>query len=329
MVPQRVGRVAAFALASIVLPAACAPDAASPESTTLGYRAGGGLFDGARFESAEEWLGTSIYFTAQFAGKQTPRDMNGSVFGLLASDEATLPDFADRLDLSLTVPLAFGDANAQTREGRDQIAANLDAVTRGDHDDAYRRVARRLVEAGYEDAIVRLGHEFNGAWAPWSSRTNEDHFIAAWRHVHDVLSEEAPGLRFEWTALRPAWFEWGEAAYPGDDYVDIVGLDLYWRIQPRDELWDPVEWERQFLKVMRDHHSFAVLHDKPVAYPEWGLQGGDAPQFIEAMHEWLGNLPEAGPGRLLYHSYFDSGNAYALDQYPRSAATYQDLFGDP
>ena len=54
MVPQRVGRVAAFALASIVLPAACAPDTASPESTTLGYRAGGGLFDGARFESAEE-----------------------------------------------------------------------------------------------------------------------------------------------------------------------------------------------------------------------------------------------------------------------------------
>ena len=321
------GRCAAVAIGVTLATVGCA-SAEGPDPEALGYRAGGGLFRADRFLAAEEWLGRQINYTVQFAGRQSQRDMNGSVFGLVADDSATLPDFADRVDLSITVPLAFGRATPRTIAGRDEIRRSLLDVTAGEHDSAYRRLARRLVDAGFDDAIVRLGHEFNGAWAPWSSRTNEEEFIAAWRHVHGVMREEAPGLRFEWTAIRPAWFEWAESAYPGDDVVDIIGLDVYWRATSNGDPWDRATWERDYGRVLRDHHSFAVVHGKPVAYPEWGLTGADVPQFVEAMYEWLTDLPYEGPGGLLYHAYFDDNGEYSLDQYPRSNEAFRRLFGE-
>lgn len=324
---RRATRVTRAAVLVAVLAgmSACGSDEDSSEPT-LGMRAGGGLFNGERFEATEDWLGLEVPYTVQFTGRQSQRDMNGSAFGLLAADGAGLPRFADRLTLSITVPLGFGRTNANTREGRDQIASTLNAVAAGDYDQPYRRVARRLIEGGYADAIIRLGHEFNGSWAPWSSRTNEAEFIAAWRHVHDVFAEESSDFEFDWTAMRPSWEEWGEQAYPGDDYVDIVGLDVYWRVQTGGEAWTTDAWERDYLSVMRDHLAFAIAHGKQVSYPEWGLTGADTARFIEAMHEWIAALPTSGPGGLRYHAYFDSGE-FRLEDRPHAAVAFRELFG--
>jgi hypothetical protein len=299
-----------------------------PHPDTLGFRAGGGLFNEEAFLETEEWLGRDVRFTVQFTGRKSQRDMNGSAFGLLTNTDASIDEYAERLSLSLTIPLGFGNANAQTRTGREQIARNLEAVARGDFDAAYQRVARRLVDAGFGDAILRLGHEFNGAWAPWSSQTNEQAFIAAWRHVHNVMSEASPDFVFDWTAIRPTWTEWGPIAYPGDDYVDIIGLDVYWRVQRGENAWDPELWRQDFENVMTDHHAFAVAHDKPVSYPEWGLEGADAPQFIDAMHGWFSSLPTEGPGSLVYHAYFDGNRELDLDRYPVARDRFKALFGD-
>jgi hypothetical protein len=105
-------------------------------------------------------------------------------------------------------------------------------------------------------------------------------------------------------------------------------MDVYWRVQHGAPPWDAVEWERKYLRTLRDHHSFATTHGKPVSYPEWGLSGADVPQFIDAMHDWLSGLPSSGPGSLLYHSYFDGRDELDLDSYPRARDTFQRLFGD-
>lgn len=325
----RIGRGTRIAAAAVValLSFGCGADdpVASPE--TLGFRAGSGFFDGERFDATEEWLGRDILYTVQFTGRQDPQDMNGSAFGLLADENADLPDYVDRLSLSITVPLAFGQANARDREGRDAIAERLSEVATGELDDAYVRLGARLVEAGYGDAIIRLGHEFSGSWAPWSSRTNEQQFIAAWRHVHGVLRSVSPDFQFDWTTTRSGWLEWGSAAYPGDDYVDIVGMDVYWRTQVLGTTWDSNTFEREFLRPMRDHRDFAGSRGKELSYPEWGLSGSDSPGFIEAMHDWFARFEVRGPGGLRYHSYFDSGEEFELAQYPAAARRYRELFG--
>ncbi|MFK8023547.1 MAG: glycoside hydrolase family 26 protein [Ilumatobacter sp.] len=325
---NRVGTLATSLAVAAALAAGCS-ESERPPVETLGFRAGGGLFKEPAFLEAEEWLDREIRYTVQFTGRQSQQDMNGAAFGLLVGEKSTINAYADRLELSLTVPLGFGNANARTQEGRTEIRSNLELVTSGEFDAAYRRVAERLVEAGFPDAVLRLGHEFNGAWAPWSSRTNEEEFIAAWRHVHEIMSAESPDFRFDWTAIRASWAEWGPSAYPGDDYVDVIGLDIYWRVTPADDdSWDTEVWRLQYQRVLEEHLAFAEAHGKPVSYPEWGLGGGDVPQFVEAMHEWLSDLPTEGPGRLLYHAYFDGNRQYDLDQYPASRARYRELFGD-
>ena len=91
------------------------------------------------------------------------------------------------------------------------------------------------MDAGYEDAIIRLGHEFDGDWAPYSARDNADAYVAAFRHVHDVMTAESPAFRFDWTSMVPDFLEYGPAAYPGDDVVDIIGIDVYWRDAEPDQ----------------------------------------------------------------------------------------------
>lgn len=321
-------RLALAGLSIVMLASGCSGSAArTPSDAALGMRVGQGLFDLAAFEAAEAELGTKLHYTVQFTGRKSQKDMNGSAFGLLAAEGADLPKVADRIELSIAVPLGFGRANARSPEGREAIRQNLRSVADGDFDDAYRRLAQRLIDAGYPDAIIRLGHEFNGAWSPWSSRHNEEVYIEAYRHVHTVLREESDGFRFDWTAMRAGWQEWAVEAYPGDDYVDIVGMDVYWKVQDGDAPWSTDVWESDFLPTMRSQQTFAAARDKPVSYPEWGLSGGDNPAFIEAMHAWLSSLPETGPGHLEYQSYFNSGKNYALENFPKSQDAYLRLFG--
>ena len=306
---------------------ACSDDRpAQPVIDTLGIRVGQGLFDGESFVEMESALGRHISLTVQFAGRRSQKDMNGSVFGLVAADSATMPEFADRLDLSITIPLGFGKANGKSSEGRAEIGSNLRAVADGEFDVAYQRVAERLVDGGFGDAVIRLGHEFNGEWAPWSAINNEEAYIAAWRHVHEIFRSVSTEFLFDWTAMRPDWVERGRLAYPGDDVVDIIGLDVYWRVPVGGDAWETDRWNRQYLSVLSDHLSFAIERGKPVSYPEWGLSGGDAAGFVEAMHAWFSELPAEGPGSLRYQAYFNS-KEFALDRFPASQTAFLELFG--
>ena len=245
-------------------------------------RNGTGLFDLDEFTEAEELLGRPIGYTVQFTDRGSAREMGASAFGLLADSEATLPALSDRIALSLTVPLGFGNANPRTSAGLARVRANLVATARGDQDARYLQVAERAVEGGFPDAIIRLGHEFNGEWPPYSSRGNELAFIAAFRHVRNLFAAVSPDFRFDWNAMRLDWST-APAAWPGDEYVDIVSMDIYWRVDPGQPSWRQGAWERQYLAVLQSHRDFAIAHGKPVAYPEWAVEGADAPEFIDEM----------------------------------------------
>ena len=296
-------QVAALTLAVGVIGASCTgSDPAivreQLDADSLGIRANAGFFDQDEFERTEEWLGQSISYTVQFTGRKSPKAMNRAAFGLLAAPDAMLPNVADP-------------------------AARLQRTSSGEHDESYIRVAERLVEAGYPDAIVRLGHEFNGGWPPWSSVGNEAEFIAAWRHVHGVFRRVSPDFLFDWTSVRANWAETAPAAWPGDEYVDFVGMDVYWR----RGRWNDERWQIDYVDNLIAQRDFAIEHGKPVTYPEWGMEGRDESRYIEAMYDWFVSLPDEGPGRLAYQSYFDGGGDFAIANYPLAEARYRELFG--
>jgi beta-mannanase len=122
-----------------------------------------------------------------------------------------------------------------------------------------------------------------------------------------------------------------EEAYPGDDYVDIIGIDVYDQTKWTN-FKDPVErWDKLTLNGpygLAWHRDFAKAHNKPMSYPEWGVGGndsGDNPYFIQRMHDWF------VANNIVYESYWQSNSAYpgklSADQYPLSAAKYKELFG--
>ena len=79
---------------------------------------------------------------------------------------------------------------------------------------------------------IRLDHEMNGVWYPWSpgqGTSTAANFVAMWRHVHDIFVREgATNVRWVWSpnvlcgGCTPM-----SQVYPGDAYVDWAALDGY------------------------------------------------------------------------------------------------------
>ena len=136
--------------------------------------------------------------------------------------------------------------------------------------------------------IFRPFHEHNGDWFWWGKgHTTEEDYIALWRFTVDYLRNEM-GVRNLLYAYSPdrsrmpmdslrTGYLWG---YPGDDYVDILGLDNYWDVG-RHLNEKPLEEQNQdFIKGLRLIHDLAKEKRKVAALTETGLAG-------LPMHEWF------------------------------------------
>ena len=325
---RHVARTVAFATALTALVAGVS--ATQPVQADGGLPAGTlGAFVGfeqrSRFQELEAGLGRPLDRVVTMTANNTAAGMRSSVWGQFASPSAYLPALSDRLDVTVTIPLAFGKKAPYQTGGPQAVLSGLRKTISGAYDADYRTVARTLVAAGYSDAVLRLGHEFDGTWVQWSARDNEQGYIDAFRHVRDVFEQESSAFRFEWTGMNAPWRAHARGAYPGDAYVDIIGLDIYYRSSGKisDKVWGRYE------ATLKAHRDFAIDRGKPVSYPEWGRAYGDTDRFIELMHGWFSDLPASGPGSLEYQSYFTpphQGGNYDLNKQPTVKRRYLQLF---
>lgn len=279
-----------------------------------------GFNRGDRFAQIERELGRQLDLVVTILDSGSASAMRSSAWGQFARADAYLPKLSDRVDVNVTVPLAFGGGGQTEAE----IRENLRETAAGRWDGDYRTVARHVEDAGFGHAVIRLGHEHDHHYPSWSSVNNTAEYIAAFRHVHDVLASESPGFRFDWTSTRAGFRTWGPPAYPGDTYVDVIGLDAYWRgsTEISNRQW------ALYKSVFEAHRDFARARNKPVSYPEWGRAVADTGRYVELMHEWFTSLPASGGGRLLYQAYFNpTRSTYDLDDLPNVKRTYLDNFG--
>ncbi len=115
--------------------------------------------------------------------------------------------------------------------GTEQPAYSLDRIAAGDFDPYLREWGHALAQWGHP-VMLRFGHEMNGNWYPWSEGINgntEGDYVAAWRHVHDVVASTGAGnISWVWNPNVPYWGSTPLAQlYPGSGYVDAVALDGY------------------------------------------------------------------------------------------------------
>ncbi|MGW2237386.1 glycoside hydrolase family 26 protein [Streptomyces sp. NPDC001759] len=191
----------------------------------------------------------------------------------------------------------------------------------GTFDGHFRALAERLVELKVPDTVIVLGWEMNGI--TYTSRCGPDPeaWKAYWNRIVTTM-RSVPGQKFRFdfapTRGRDA-IPWTQC-YPGDDTVDIIGMDSY--DQPSGLSFDEQVTEPYGLQA---HVDFARSHGKPISYPEWGLfRNGDNAEYMKRMLAWM---DEHKP---LYNTLTDycPHGVFECGQNPRSSAVYRSvLFG--
>ncbi|MFE7561383.1 glycoside hydrolase family 26 protein [Kitasatospora sp. NPDC057500] len=108
----------------------------------------------------------------------------------------------------------------------------LRRIIGGEFDTYIKQWAEGVKGLGYPIAL-RFAHEMNGYWYPWAEQSNGNHrgeYAQAWKHVHDLF-RQAGADKVVWVWSPNLDYENAtplESLYPGDDYVDWIGLSGYY-----------------------------------------------------------------------------------------------------
>ena len=139
-------------------------------------------------------------------------------------------------------------------------------------------------------AYLRLAHEMNGDWYPWSGAP--DDFVRMWRHVHAAF--DALGLgpsRLQWVWAVNHEDVGGIAAeeyWPGDGFVDWVAVDGYnWGAGQAWSSWrSPAEVLDPMVQRLR-----RIAPARPLAVTETAATSATAAgSSVPAKSEWVAAL---------------------------------------
>lgn len=120
----------------------------------------------------------------------------------------------------VSVPLSKGATPVLTLEPR---VMSLQSITNGDYDVWIDQFANMVAQqSNGKPVMVRFAHEMNGNWFPWGQQPAA--YKAAYRHLHDRIEAKAPNVIHVWSPnVERSLGDY----YPGDAYVDWMGLDGY------------------------------------------------------------------------------------------------------
>lgn len=215
----------------------------------------------------------------------------------------------------------------------DQVASLLEAGAGGEFDGVYRNLAQELVKVDLADAVLVPGWEMNGTTYSHRCAPNPEAWKQFFRRVVAAMrSVDGQKFLFDFNPSRGAEaVPWPEC-YPGDDVVDIIGMDSY--DQPTGKSFQQQIDEDYGLQ---DHVDFAKQRGKPISFPEWGLfrnpseENPDNPEYIRRMSEWI------AANDTVYSTYTnycphtvlvidDPGGRVCAN--PRSSEVFQEMFSD-
>ena len=199
---------------------------------------------------------------------------------------ATLPDFAalDLLaDLGITPMVTWEPWDPLA--GIDQPFFAPQRIAGGHFDDYVRYWAENVAAWG-KPIYLRVFHELNGTWYPWGIHNDPKDIVDAWRYLHMRFRDAgARNVRWVWCLDATLGDADLRALYPGDAYVDWLGLDVYnW-----GEVRPDVGW-RSFGEIVGPVYGEVVsIADKPLMIAETASveEGGDKAEWITTAYATL------------------------------------------
>jgi hypothetical protein len=212
----------------------------------------------------------------------------------------------------------------------------------GEFDNYYRQLGAALVEIGAGHAILRPGWEPNvGSGShPWGidSVSEAPAYVACFRRlVTTFRTVRGSSFKFEWSNAKASSLPGNVlSTYPGDAFVDVVGLHYY---AIDTQFSTQRKWDR-FVNSTRlggpqgigswIRHAASI--GKPFAVPEWGVwarngtfEAADTPIYIDNMYRFF----RANAPLIAYENYSNCQEAHRIGPrtpFPNSSSRYAELW---
>jgi len=161
------------------------------------------------------------------------------------------------------------------RQNKAEPFFTLSRILNGVYDSELKEWAKQARNLGYP-VIVEYGTEVNGMWFPWNgywtgSANGLEKFKETYRHIFRIFQQQgATNLiwvyHVNWYSKPEVSWNTITAYYPGDEYVNLLGVSVYGALTP-DEVM-----VKQFSEMMDQSYSeiSALSPEKPIIVAETG-----------------------------------------------------------
>jgi hypothetical protein len=272
--------------------------------------------------------------------------------------QAEAGELAASTDGGAVIPVVGVPLISTVSDGLTELQ-NFAAITSGADDSTWLGIVQAYEAQGYTTIDLRLGEEENVNEYPWSISTTAEAqaYISAFDHI-SALVHSVSGITVNviWdpstvtTSAVPT-----EATYPGNAYVDIIGVDAYDSVYPLS-LYDwsthtvdatLAQWEANPVNLehywnypdgnvyyptgtgqgfgLADAIAFAKANGKPLALTETGAGGASAsPSADDALFpQYLATTLLSSGVQIAFANIWDSGNyTFSNGSKPNEAAAW-------
>ena len=216
---------------------------------------------------------------------------------------ATVRGLGGRISYGLAM---LPESNHAGRDPRHWVPAAA-----GNYDRYYDSVARQVAASGATNVIFRIGWESNDRSSPWYAGGDPARFKATFQRIAAILRSRNPTCLIEWCNVKDG-AQPGSILnlYPGDAYVDIIGVNFF---DGYPAMTSDAVWASAYRATLRGGPrgigawlDFTRSRRKRFAVSEWGVWRGrpgcgDNAFYIRKMYDFF----RACGADLAYENYFN------------------------
>lgn len=207
---------------------------------------------------------------------------------------------------------------------------NLYTIVEGHMDDFFKKWCEEIKKVK-GTVLIRILHEFNGDWYPWCVSNNDKNphlFIEAFRHIWTVFKDQGvQNARFIWcpNSMSVPQEKWNFIidAYPGDTYVDLIGMDIYNGAGQKSSVW------RSFKKegIENYFHFTQLFPGKPIIVCETASREREPTELKSAQtkEEWIQQMAMAlktDMHKVKLLAWFNEKSTFRINSSPESKAAF-------
>nr|MBA3665564.1 hypothetical protein [Bacteroidota bacterium] len=182
--------------------------------------------------------------------------------------------------------------------------------------------------------LLRILHEFNGDWYPWCTINNDKNpFLVAkaYRYIINIFRENnVNNVKFIWcpNSMSVPQESWNDImdAYPGNEYVDYVGMDVYNGAGSGKgvSLW------RSFRKEGIENYFVLTekFPDKPLLICETASRERKAGEGGQTKGEWIKEMGDAlktDMSKIKLLAWFNEKETFKINSSAESQKAFKDF----